>query len=137
MIAASVESARADVVIVNRLGLHARAASKLVTLAVRFRAQVQLEKDGHRVDAKSIMGVLLLCGTPGSTLTVTAEGEDAQEESQHRAGILSCRESAPGVGVERSPTQDDSSRARELYRPRMRPVSGPASVGCAAPSSST
>ncbi|MCB9630448.1 MAG: HPr family phosphocarrier protein [Sandaracinaceae bacterium] len=89
--AASVESARADVVIVNRLGLHARAASKLVTLAVRFRAQVQLEKDGHRVDAKSIMGVLLLCGTPGSTLTVTAEGEDAQEAVRAIAELVAGR----------------------------------------------
>jgi phosphocarrier protein len=70
--------ARGQVVIVNRLGLHARAASKLVTLTGRFASEVQLAKDGHSVDAKSIMGVLLLCGTPGSTLVVTATGPDAQ-----------------------------------------------------------
>lgn len=65
--------------IVNRLGLHARAASKLVALASRFRATITLAKDEHHVDAKSIMGVLLLCGTPGSTIGVSASGVDAQE----------------------------------------------------------
>ena len=48
--------------IVNDLGLHARAATKLVHLASRFRAEVELEKDGQRANAKSVMGVLLLCG---------------------------------------------------------------------------
>ena len=66
--------------IINRLGLHARAAAKLVRLAGRFQgAQVELEKDGQRADAKSVMGVLLLCGEPGSTLTVRASGERAEE----------------------------------------------------------
>ena len=48
--------------IVNELGLHARAATKLVQLATRFDAKVELEKDGQRANAKSVMGVLLLCG---------------------------------------------------------------------------
>ena len=77
MIEAATDEVYDEVVIVNRLGLHARAASKLVTLAARFEAAIMLSKDGHRVDAKSIMGVLLLCGTPGSTLGVTASGPDA------------------------------------------------------------
>ncbi len=65
--------------IVNELGLHARAAARLVKLAGRFSAVVHVEKDGQRADAKSIMGVLLLCGEPGAILTIHAEGPDAQE----------------------------------------------------------
>ncbi len=65
--------------IVNKLGLHARAAAKLVRCAGGFQSHVEVEKDGQRADAKSIMGVLLLCGECGSRLTVRAEGEDAEE----------------------------------------------------------
>lgn len=64
--------------IVNRLGLHARAAAKLVRLAGRFRSKVEVAKDGQHADAKSVMGVLLLCGVPGATLNVSACGDDAQ-----------------------------------------------------------
>jgi phosphocarrier protein HPr len=65
--------------IVNKLGMHARAATKLVQTASRFRCQVQLEKDGHVANAKSVMGVLLLCGHQGSKITVLAEGDDAAD----------------------------------------------------------
>ena len=65
--------------IVNDLGLHARAAAKMVRLASAHRAEVVLEKDGQRADAKSIMGVLLLCGEKGAQVTVRAHGEDAQQ----------------------------------------------------------
>ncbi len=63
----------------NPLGLHARAAARLVRLASRFRSDIELEKDGRCVDAKSVMGVLLLCGAQGSRVTVRAEGPDAGE----------------------------------------------------------
>ncbi len=63
--------------IVNELGLHARAATKLVQLATRFHSEVELEKDGQRANAKSVMGVLLLCGAKGTRVTVHAAGEDA------------------------------------------------------------
>ncbi|MEQ9076510.1 MAG: HPr family phosphocarrier protein [Sandaracinaceae bacterium] len=65
--------------IVNELGLHARAATKLVQLATRFDAKVELEKDGQRANAKSVMGVLLLCGAKGTQVTVHADGSDAVE----------------------------------------------------------
>lgn len=65
--------------IVNELGLHARAATKLVMLASRFASTVELEKDGQRANAKSVMGVLLLCGAKGTKLTVHAEGVDASD----------------------------------------------------------
>jgi phosphocarrier protein HPr len=64
--------------IVNELGLHARAATKLVQLASRYASEVELEKDGQRANAKSVMGVLLLCGSKGTRVTVHATGDDAQ-----------------------------------------------------------
>lgn len=68
-----------DVPITNKLGLHARAAAKLVQLTGRFRSQVQLTKDGQTVDGKSILGILLLAATKGSTLRIEANGADEQE----------------------------------------------------------
>jgi len=65
--------------IVNELGLHARAAAKLVRAATRFDAEIEIEKDGQRADAKSIMGVLLLCGEKGARVTLRARGHDADE----------------------------------------------------------
>ena len=65
--------------IVNKLGLHARAATKLVQTASRFNADVELQKDGHVANGKSVMGVLLLCGHQGSRVTVTASGPDARD----------------------------------------------------------
>lgn len=72
-------TARESFEIVNKLGMHARAATKLVQMASRYRCEVHIEKDGHTANAKSVMGVLLLCGHQGSRVTVTAEGEDAEE----------------------------------------------------------
>lgn len=67
----------ADLEIVNELGLHARAAAKVVRMAGAYESHVTLEKDGRTADAKSIMGVLLLCGERGSTVRVRATGVDA------------------------------------------------------------
>lgn len=64
--------------IVNVLGLHARAATKLVQLASRHRASIELELEGQKANAKSVMGVLLLACGMGSRLRVRAEGEDAE-----------------------------------------------------------
>ena len=65
--------------IINRLGLHARAAAKLVHLTGRFSSQVKLRKDGEEVDAKSILGVLLLAAAQGSRIVVRCDGEDENE----------------------------------------------------------
>lgn len=65
--------------IVNDLGLHARAATKLVQLASKYRSSVELSHDGQAANGKSVMGVLLLCGSKGTTVEVTATGEDAAE----------------------------------------------------------
>lgn len=63
----------------NAHGLHARTAAVLVKTANRFECEVQIEKDGSTVNAKSIMGVLMLAAAQGTVLTVSAEGPDAAE----------------------------------------------------------
>ncbi len=65
--------------IVNDLGLHARAATKLVQLASKFPCEVQLSHQGQTANAKSVMGVLLLCGSKGTVVEVAAAGERADE----------------------------------------------------------
>ena len=63
--------------IVNRLGLHARAAAKLVALASGFDCEIQVSRAGRRVNGKSIMGVMMLAAAQGTVITVHAEGEGA------------------------------------------------------------
>jgi phosphocarrier protein len=65
--------------IVNDLGLHARAATKLVQLASKYPCEVHLSHQGQTANAKSVMGVLLLCGSKGSVVEVSAKGERAAE----------------------------------------------------------
>jgi len=65
--------------IVNRLGLHARAAAQLVQTANRFKSDVTVEKDGTEVNGKSIMGLLMLAAPQGVTICVKIKGEDADE----------------------------------------------------------
>ena len=64
--------------IINALGLHARAATKLVQTASRFPCEVAIELDGQKANAKSVMGVLLLAAGRGTAVTVTARGEGAE-----------------------------------------------------------
>lgn len=66
-------------VITNKLGLHARAATKLAQLCNKFSASVTVSLDGNSADASSIMGLMLLAGSQGKTVTVVTEGDDAKE----------------------------------------------------------
>jgi phosphocarrier protein len=68
-----------EVIIKNRLGLHARAAAKFVHLASRYRAQIRVARGARVVDGKSIMGILLLAAAHGTTIAITADGVDEQE----------------------------------------------------------
>lgn len=68
--------------IVNRLGLHARAAAKLVHMAGNFQSRVTVEKDGEEVDAKSILGILLLAAGQGSRVKIRCDGQDEEEALQ-------------------------------------------------------
>lgn len=74
--------------IVNELGLHARAATKLVQMASKFRCHVDVSKDGVRANAKSVMGVLLLCGARGTFVTVHAFGANDAGEAVRSIGEL-------------------------------------------------
>jgi phosphocarrier protein len=67
-----------DIDIVNKLGLHARAAARFVKTASAFEADIRLRKDGREVSGKSIMGVMMLAAARGSRITVTAQGPDAE-----------------------------------------------------------
>lgn len=66
-------------VVQNEVGLHARPAKNLVMVLNKFASEVFIEKDGYRINAKSIIGVLTLAAGKGTTLLVIADGEDAQE----------------------------------------------------------
>ncbi|MEO8115414.1 MAG: HPr family phosphocarrier protein [Phenylobacterium sp.] len=70
-------NARASVEIVNKLGLHARASAKFVKLASSFEAEVKVSKDGQTVDARSIMGLMMLAAGPGCCIEIEAEGREA------------------------------------------------------------
>lgn len=67
-----------QVTIINKLGLHARAASKLVNQASQFESDVYIDKEGNRVNAKSIMGVMMLAASKGTEIVLEVEGADEQ-----------------------------------------------------------
>ena len=68
-----------EVEIANKLGLHARASAKLTQLAARYQSEVWLSRNGRRVNAKSIMGVMMLAAARGTTVTIETSGPDEQE----------------------------------------------------------
>jgi phosphocarrier protein len=68
-----------EVTISNKLGLHARAAAKLVSVASGYGAEITLDKSGQKVNGKSIMGVMMLAASRGTVLTLTANGEGEDE----------------------------------------------------------
>ena len=70
--------ARAEVQIINKLGLHARASAKLTQVASGYSCEVWLERNGRRVNAKSIMGVMMLAAGKGAAIIIDAQGDDAE-----------------------------------------------------------
>src|SRR2546429_9909303 len=82
---------RAEAEIVNKLGLHARAAAKLTQLAGNFAAEVWLLRNGRRVNAKSIMGVMMLAAGKGSRVVIEADGEDAESPLAAVARLIAER----------------------------------------------
>jgi phosphocarrier protein len=77
--------------IVNKLGLHARAAARLTEVAGGFAAEVWLSRNGRRVNAKSIMGVMMLAAGKGSRVLIEADGEDAQGAISALAKLIAER----------------------------------------------
>jgi phosphocarrier protein len=80
-----------EVEIVNRLGLHARASAKLTQIAAKFEADVWLSRNGRRVNAKSIMGVMMLAAGKGSTITIEADGVDEAEAMRALEQLVAAR----------------------------------------------
>ncbi len=80
-----------NITIINKLGLHARAAAKLVKLCATFDADIDIEKDGQRVNCKSIMGVMMLAASCGSVVTLTAEGDDADKAASAITDLFNRR----------------------------------------------
>ena len=70
--------ARAEVLIVNKLGLHARASAKLTQVASGYKCEVWLTRNSRKVNAKSIMGVMMLAAGKGASITIDAQGDDAE-----------------------------------------------------------
>jgi phosphocarrier protein HPr len=75
----------------NELGMHARAATRFVQIANRFRADVDVEKDGQVVNGKSIMGVLMLVASQGTQIIVRTRGEDARAALQSLADLIDAK----------------------------------------------
>ena len=65
-----------DIEIINKLGLHARASTKLTQTASQFTSEIWIERNGRKVNAKSIMGVMMLAAAKGATITIEADGAD-------------------------------------------------------------
>jgi len=73
---------------VNKLGLHARASAKLTQLASAFKSEIWLSRSGRRVNAKSIMGVMMLAAGKGAAVTIEAEGDDADAALDAIRGLI-------------------------------------------------
>jgi len=82
---------QAEAEIVNKLGLHARASAKLTQLAGSFPCEVWMEKNGRRINAKSIMGVMMLAAGKGSKVMVTTSGEQEDEALQSLLQLIADR----------------------------------------------
>ncbi len=79
---------RRDIEIVNRLGLHARASAKLTQLASSFQSEVWMSREGRRVNAKSIMGVMMLAAAKGSSVELETDGPDEQAAMDALAALI-------------------------------------------------
>ena len=80
-----------NIEIINKLGLHARAAAQFVQLASSFSSHIEIEKDNRRVNGKSIMGVMMLAAGKGSVITLYADGEDEADCIQKLEELINNR----------------------------------------------
>jgi phosphocarrier protein len=77
-----------EVEIVNKLGLHARASAKLTQLAARYQSEVQMSRSGRKVNAKSIMGVMMLAAGKGSKVVIETEGPDVEDAMEAIVALI-------------------------------------------------
>ena len=90
------------VTVVNRLGMHARAAAKFVHLATRFESHVRVARDTREMDGKSIMGILLLAAARGSAITISADGADERDAVEALTALVASgfgEDDATGAGA--------------------------------------
>ena len=80
-----------DIKIINKLGMHARAAAKFVKLASSFNSQIDIERQDRRVNGKSIMGVMMLAASQGSVVTIYADGDDAEDSLNQLEQLINNR----------------------------------------------
>lgn len=80
-----------EVEIINKLGMHARAAAKFVKLASSFSSEIEIEKNSQRVNGKSIMGVMMLAASKGAFITIHANGDDAEESMDELIKLINNR----------------------------------------------
>ena len=80
-----------SITIINKLGLHARAASKLVGTASRFESRIIINRNGQEADAKSIMSILMLAANQGTELQVSIDGADAEDAWHHIETLINNR----------------------------------------------
>jgi phosphocarrier protein len=80
-----------DIEIVNKLGLHARASAKLTQLAGQFNSEIWITRNGRRVNAKSIMGVMMLAANKGSTIHLEIDGADENQAMQSLSELIASR----------------------------------------------
>ena len=81
----------AAVMIVNKLGMHARASAKFVTLAAQFKSDVTLGRNGQHANGKSIMGIMMLAAGKGSQVELAVDGEDEQQALEALVGLIDNR----------------------------------------------
>jgi len=84
-----------DIEIINKLGLHARASTKLTQTASQHASEVWIERNGRRVNAKSIMGVMMLAAGKGSVITLEADGKDEQSAMEALVALINDRFGEP------------------------------------------
>ena len=80
-----------ETTIINKLGLHARAAAKLVSLASSFASDIKISKDDQTVNGKSIMGVIMLAAAKDTSLLLTIDGEDEEEAASSLCKLINDR----------------------------------------------
>jgi phosphocarrier protein len=84
-----------DIEIINKLGLHARASTKLTQTASQFSSEIWIERNGRRVNAKSIMGVMMLAASKGSVVTLETNGADETAAMEALVNLINNRFSEP------------------------------------------
>lgn len=80
-----------EALIINKLGLHARASAKLTQLASSFKSEVMLSRNNRRINAKSIMGVMMLAASKGTTIRIETEGDDEADAMQSILDLINSR----------------------------------------------